>query len=248
MSREVDDTKTPAKGANAPFRLHKAIMAALSDTHRLVEELSESLPNTELFHRTIEEQVAPPELGIEEISRFHRALNAYADQWAESTARFVLPPIQGPYRRPSARGTWGISGGIDLRFTRDDGLAEIRKITLGSPPPDPSPRIGDIIRFSLIGAPGILSLLYVSPDAGSSGVHLREQHITDDHISEARSRVRSVVDAAFDVVEASAAAGTTIDESHLAEAGWWCNQCAYVRHCPAIAQPSMSDLIAGYPA
>lgn len=247
MVKELDPTSTPAKGADAPFRLHKAITTALADTHRLVEELSDSLPNAELFHRTIEAHQPPPELGLEEISRFHRAINAYADQWAESTARFVLPPPSGPYRRPSSRGTWGISGSIDLRFTRDDGLAEIRKVSLGSPPTDPDARLGDIIRFSLIGAPGLLSLLYVSPDAQSAGIHLREHHITDDDINEARLRVRKTVDSALDVVEASSAAGTVVDEGSFTEPGWWCNQCAYVRNCPAVAQQSINDLIALYP-
>jgi hypothetical protein len=142
-----------------------------------------------------------------------------------------------------------MSGAIDLRFIRDDGLVEIRKISIGARPPasDTPVPIAEVLRFSLIGAQGVLAQLFVPQDPAAIGSVLRERMVTDVDIDAARAKVRAAVDQAEDRVASSEANGTTIDGVELTKVGWWCNQCAYLRNCPAIPQQSVNTLIGAYP-
>ncbi len=253
LALEFDRTRTPAKTADATFRLHQAVMSALAESHlvvqALVDESSGAWPAPDVLIETLAQRVPPPELGLEEIDRFRNVLTAYGETFADSTARFVAAPMNGPYRRPSQRRSWGISGAVDLRFTRDDGQLEIRKWSLGTRPvatDDPVP-IADILRFFLIGGAGVFAQLYIPNDPLAPGAVLRERTVTDSDISAARQTARRAIDEAEDLVTSSEANGSTIDEVSLTSSGWWCNQCTYVRNCPAIPQQSSQSLLGAYP-
>lgn len=258
LVHELNPNKTPARSSDGVFRLHRAITNAISESHRIVQELSKTLPNAELLTTTLEERLPPIELGREEVGRFRAALVAYADSWADGDAEFIPAP-DAPYRRPSIRRTWGVSGTIDLRFRRNDGTIEIRKVAVGGRPSDKSAdvAIADVLRFSLLGAPGVLAQLYVPQDVGTPGGVLTERSVTDNDIAAARVRVRDAVDAAQDLLEQvgdglsvgglSGEGLSALDSLELTTPGWWCNQCPYVRGCPALPQQSSGELIGSYP-
>ena len=248
LAHELNPDRTPARSANAPFRLYRAITDAISEAHLIVQELSQALPAAELLITALLERRPPVELGHEELARFNAAVAAYADSFSDSEARYVEAPT-GPYRRPSARRTWGVSGAIDLRFRRPDGTTEIRKIVLGGTAPHPSTPVPlpDILRFSLIGENGFLVHLHVPTDESSPGAIICERTVSEEMITESRSLVREAIDAAVDLVDGSGSdEGAPIDDPRNASPGWWCNQCTYVRGCPAVPQQTTSAIIESY--
>ncbi len=249
LAHELNPDRTAARSANAPFRLHRAITDAISEAHLVVQALSQTLPAAELLIATLHDRRPPVELGLEEVARFKLAISAYAESFCDNDARYVEAPT-APFRRQSARRTWGITGSIDLRFRRSDGTTEIRRIALGGKAPHQTTPVSlpDILRFSLIGEPGHLVHLHVPADETLPGAIICERTVSNEMINVQRASVRELVDVACDLVESSSVdGGTSIDDANNAQPGWWCNQCAYVRGCPAVPQQTVADIIGRYP-
>ncbi len=237
----LDPEQARARTAEGAFRLNNAITVAIVDAHRAFSDTNPSDRLKDSLVTALEACLAPPELGHEEAARFAVALAAYAEAFGSdrsATAVVLHAKADSSLAIPVGDRGAALTGKVSLAFSTEPASPHsssicVRSVVVGTLGGDGNDQV-DALRLAALGADeGTVERLAVTP-TGSS-------HLTTKTFD--REQIRQAWRAAGDMVDAAIAAG----EHATPTAGWWCANCAFTRHCPAVSSERFIDLHGAYP-
>jgi hypothetical protein len=237
-ARLLDPEQTRPRVADGTFRLSNAISVALVDAHRQYEDFGR---HPDGLITALDSCVAPGELGHEEAARFSIAIEGYADAFgSDAAAQAVCLHAKSDTPLEIPLGDYGaaLTGRVSLAFSNEPsnahcGSITVRSLTVGPIGGDGDER-SDALRLIALGATeGTTERLTVTPTGSTK---LSKRTFTYDQL---RSALRST----GDMVDAALNAG----DNALATPGWWCTNCAFVRHCSAVSNERFIDVFDAYP-